>query len=124
MKVHKMKDDADETGVLAVLLLIVVVGLFTVVACSVSGGNKNKKTGQTDEVSENSASQNTSSSNQAVNKTGAELWSENCQRCHNMRSPNEFSDGEWEVISHHMRVRANLTADEHRKILEFLKKSN
>ena len=34
------------------------------------------------------------------------------------------SDAEWDVAMHHMRIRANLTAEEHRKILEFLKSAN
>ncbi len=57
-------------------------------------------------------------------KGGAELWAENCGRCHNLRSPSSFSDRQWEIISFHMRVRANLTAEEHHKILEFLKSGN
>ncbi len=55
---------------------------------------------------------------------GAQLWGDNCTRCHNSRSPTEFSDAQWEVIAHHMRVRANLTAYEHEKILQFLKSGN
>lgn len=57
-------------------------------------------------------------------KGGAQLWSENCARCHNVRSPSSYSDGEWQVAMMHMRVRANLTADDHRRILEFLKSAN
>lgn len=49
----------------------------------------------------------------------AQLWTENCVRCHNIRSPSTYSDAEWEVAMHHMRIRANLTTEEHRKILEF-----
>ena len=54
-------------------------------------------------------------------KGGAQLWAENCQRCHNMRSPSSYNDAQWEVVMMHMRVRANLTPEEHKKILEFLK---
>ncbi len=57
-------------------------------------------------------------------KGGAQLWSESCARCHNMRSPSAHSDKEWSVIAHHMRVRANLTAEEHKAILKFLKSGN
>ena len=53
-------------------------------------------------------------------KGGAQLWEENCSRCHNFRSPTQYNDSEWQVVMHHMRVRANLTAQEHKKILEFL----
>ena len=57
-------------------------------------------------------------------KGTAQLWAENCIRCHNVRSPSFYSDAEWEVAMHHMRIRANLTAEEHKRILEFLKSAN
>jgi hypothetical protein len=56
--------------------------------------------------------------------SGSSLWSENCGRCHNFRSPTDFSDAEWDVITLHMRVRANLTAEEYTLIRDFLKASN
>jgi nitrate/TMAO reductase-like tetraheme cytochrome c subunit len=52
------------------------------------------------------------------------LWEQNCARCHNYRSPRERSDAEWAIIVHHMRVRGNLTATEHREILHFLQAAN
>lgn len=52
--------------------------------------------------------------------TGQQLWSQNCSRCHNLRSPASYNAAQWEVVALHMRVRANLTANEHRAILEFL----
>ncbi len=55
---------------------------------------------------------------------GAKLWSQNCVRCHNNRSPANYSDSEWSAAMRHMRVRANLTAEEERSILEFLKSAN
>ena len=57
----------------------------------------------------------------AAEKSGAQLWAENCIRCHNIRSPSNYSAAQWEVVMMHMRVRANLTPEEHKKILEFLK---
>jgi hypothetical protein len=57
----------------------------------------------------------------ATEKSGAQLWAENCIRCHNIRSPSNYSPAQWEVVMMHMRVRANLTPDEHKKILAFLK---
>ena len=59
-----------------------------------------------------------------VPQGGANLWSQNCMRCHGLRSPRERSDRQWAVIVHHMRIRANLTAGEHREILEFLQAAN
>ena len=57
-------------------------------------------------------------------KSGAQLWSENCARCHNLRSPSSHSDREWDMLVHSMRVKAGLTGEETRKILEFLKSAN
>lgn len=57
-------------------------------------------------------------------RSGVQLWSENCSRCHNMRPPTEFSAAQWSTIVHHMRLRANLTGDEQRKITQFLQASN
>ncbi len=67
---------------------------------------------------------NCATSNIAANKSGAQLWGENCVRCHNTPSPETFSDVEWDVAVMHMRVRANLTDNEAKKIAEFLKTAN
>lgn len=55
---------------------------------------------------------------------GARLWEQNCMRCHNYRTPASLSDTQWGIVMHHMRVRANLTGEEHREILAFLKSAN
>jgi hypothetical protein len=53
--------------------------------------------------------------------SGEELWTNNCMRCHNIRSPTMYSNAQWDVIVHHMRLRANITGQEQRAIVEFLK---
>ena len=55
--------------------------------------------------------------------SGEELWSNNCLRCHNIRPPTMYSNAQWDVVLHHMRVRANITGQEQRAIVEFLKSS-
>lgn len=60
----------------------------------------------------------------ASTKGGAQLWGEWCVRCHNLRPPQEFSNAEWQVVVHHMRVRANLTGEEQREIVKFLKSAS
>lgn len=57
-------------------------------------------------------------------KPGVQLWGENCMRCHNTPSPADFNDTDWTTIEMHMRVRANLTADESKKVFDFLKSAN
>jgi hypothetical protein len=73
--------------------------------------------------------QTTNESSSAVSRdsgnelSGEELWSNNCLRCHNIRPPTMYSNAQWDVIVHHMRVRANITGQEQRAIVEFLKSS-
>ena len=57
-------------------------------------------------------------------RTGAQLWGENCIRCHNTPSPAAYNNTDWETIGLHMRVRANLTSEEAKKIVEFLQSAN
>ncbi len=57
-------------------------------------------------------------------KGGAELWAETCSRCHNLRSPSSYSAVQWQVAIHDMRVRANLTGEDQRKVLEFMKSAS
>jgi cytochrome c5 len=52
--------------------------------------------------------------------SGAELWTLNCNRCHMIRSPGEFTAAQWQPILMHMRVRANIPAAQAREILKFL----
>ncbi|MEF3079798.1 hypothetical protein [Winogradskyella poriferorum] len=59
-----------------------------------------------------------------LEKSGAQLWGEVCNRCHIAPSPSDYNDTDWETISLHMRVRANLTEKESNKILDFLKSAN
>lgn len=54
-------------------------------------------------------------------KSGAQLWAENCQRCHNTPPPNTFSPEQWETVGLHMQSRALLTNNERDKIVAFLK---
>ena len=66
----------------------------------------------------------TSSESNKSSPSGEQLWSNNCQRCHNLQSPAMFSPAQWQIIVHHMRVRANITGADQRAILEFLKSSS
>jgi len=59
-----------------------------------------------------------------ASKSGAQLWAENCNRCHNAPDPLYYSDSQWDVAMEHMRVKALLTDVEVKKIATFLKASN
>jgi len=57
-------------------------------------------------------------------KSGAELWGQNCIRCHNIPSPSAYNDEEWETIGLHMKERANMTTEQIEKIVKFLQTAN
>jgi hypothetical protein len=59
-------------------------------------------------------------SKKVAGKGGAQLWAENCQRCHNTPSPASFSHAQWITIGMHMQTRAQLTENEKNKIIAFL----
>ncbi len=59
-----------------------------------------------------------------IEKSGAQLWGETCNRCHLAPSPADYNDTDWSTISLHMRVRANLREKEIKKIETFLKSAN
>jgi hypothetical protein len=55
-----------------------------------------------------------------LDKSGAQLWGENCQRCHFTPTPASFSADQWETIGMHMQTRALITEQERKKIVTFL----
>lgn len=57
-------------------------------------------------------------------KSGAQLWGENCNRCHNAPDPATYSDDQWDVIVEHMRQKALLTDTEIAKVRDFMKSAN
>jgi len=56
-------------------------------------------------------------------KSGAQLWGENCNRCHNSPSMDQYSKEQCEVIGTQMRVRANVTDEAAGNIIAFLQGS-
>ncbi len=58
-----------------------------------------------------------------ADKSGAQLWAENCQRCHNTPAPSSFGPEQWETIGMHMQTRSLITEKERDKIVDFLKGS-
>lgn len=52
---------------------------------------------------------------------GAVVYANNCNRCHEFRSPTEFNGPQWSIISTHMRVLGGIPADESRAVFEYLK---
>jgi septum formation inhibitor MinC len=52
--------------------------------------------------------------------SGADLYAMHCNRCHPERYATERSPAQWKTIMLHMRVRANLPAEQARTILKYL----
>ncbi len=100
--------------ILVIGSILLTIGA-TIIACSSS--KKNNTEGAATEVA-------TVQDEFKIEKSGAQYWGETCNRCHLAPSPADYNDTDWETISLHMRVRANLTESEITKIEEFLKSAN
>jgi cytochrome c5 len=98
-----------DRGTASALLTAALLGLMATAGCNVTAS-------PTTATSQTAATPQTP----APAKGGAQLWVENCARCHNLRDPSTYNNRQWEVAMHQMRVRANLTAQEHKLILAFL----
>jgi hypothetical protein len=97
-------------------ILAALALLFTTASWEIFAGPKGDQT-------TSAQSSSAVSSDSYMGLSGEELWSNNCLRCHNIRPPTMYSDAQWDVIVHHMRLRANITGQEQRAIVEFLKSS-
>jgi hypothetical protein len=75
-------------------------------------------------ASENASEAGQTEADSPAGSDGARLWAQNCSSCHSLREPGFYNDAQWEVVMFHMRVRGNLTKDEHRAVLEFLRSAN
>ena len=70
---------------------------------------------------------NSPETNAVVTKTqltGAELYSINCNRCHQERYPTERTGAQWKTIMLHMQVRANIPVSQARLILQYLQENS
>lgn len=55
---------------------------------------------------------------------GGKAWEQQCNRCHNVRPPNELRDFEWDVTVAHMRLIGNIPGEMAEDIAAFLKATN
>lgn len=53
-------------------------------------------------------------------RSGVEIWSQNCGRCHLPQPANQYTADQWESILYHMRLAARLTDAETEAVLAFL----
>jgi len=59
-----------------------------------------------------------------TSRSGADLYATHCSRCHQERFATEFTSTQWKTIMLHMRVRANLTAEDANEILKYLQENS
>ena len=56
--------------------------------------------------------------------SGQDLYTIHCNRCHTQRYPKEWTPGQWKTLMMHMRVRANLPADQASEILKYMQEES
>jgi mono/diheme cytochrome c family protein len=56
--------------------------------------------------------------------SGSELYAMHCNRCHPERYATERTSGQWKTLMIHMRVRANLPAEQAKSILKYLQEDS
>ncbi|MBI4521396.1 MAG: cytochrome c, partial [Gemmatimonadetes bacterium] len=56
----------------------------------------------------------------SAQRSGVEIWSENCGRCHLPQPANRYTADQWETIVSNMRLVARLTDADAEAVLEFL----
>jgi hypothetical protein len=103
------------TAISLVASAIAVCALFSSVV--LAGDNKSSKEAKNEKPTDKPA-KTASAEHQKL--TGQELYAINCNRCHSERYPTEWTAAHWKTIMTHMRVRANLPADQAKEILKYL----
>jgi mono/diheme cytochrome c family protein len=89
-------------GLVALLMIAAVIGMA-------AGAPATQKQANNKKVAKPAA---------AAAKTGAQVFTQNCGRCHN--APEELSPREVRAVVRQMRVRANLSAEDEQLLLKFL----
>jgi hypothetical protein len=79
---------------------------------------------QTNSVAAQTSSPETNAVVVKTQLTGAELYSIQCNRCHQERYPTERTGAQWKTIMLHMQVRANIPVSQARLILQYLQENS
>jgi cytochrome c5 len=85
---------------------------------------KSNAPSQTNAVAAKVSSPDTNSVVVKTQLTGAELYSIQCNRCHQERYPTERTGAQWKTIMLHMQVRANIPVSQARLILQYLQENS
>jgi hypothetical protein len=111
-----------KSGLRTALSLAVVSAALTPIAL-LTAADEDKQASKAEKPAEqkSAAASSKTKPKAAPNKlSGAELYSMHCNRCHPERYPTERTAAQWKTILLHMRVRANLPAEQARTILKYL----
>ena len=106
-----------------VLSVAVIVAALAPFALVTAADTKDEPTPKTDKPAEQKSDADASKAKPKPpprKLSGAELYSMHCNRCHPERYPTERTAAQWKTILLHMRVRANLPAEQSRTILKYL----
>ena len=105
------------------LSLAVVLAAFAPLALLSAAESKPEKPPKTEKTADQKSEADSSNKKPKIiprKLSGAELYSMHCNRCHPERYPTERTAAQWKTILLHMRVRANLPAEQSRTILKYL----
>ncbi len=102
--------DAGRTVVAAVMVALSLT-------CVRAADSKPEKEAKPEKKSEKKAEK-------AAKYSGADLYAMHCSRCHPERYATERTASQWKTLMVHMRVRANLPADQAKSILKYLQEDS
>ena len=100
-------------------LLIVAAAVFAIsLACLSAAEAKSDKEAKPEKKADSAKTE------KKTKYSGAELYSMHCNRCHPERYATERTAGQWKTIMMHMRIRANLPAEQAKAILKYLQEDS
>jgi len=105
---------------LSLAVLSAALAPLALLTAAEGNGEKATKTEKPTEKKSETGSSNKQPQAPPKKLSGAELYSMHCNRCHPERYPTERTAAQWKTILLHMRVRANLPAEQARTILKYL----
>jgi mono/diheme cytochrome c family protein len=98
-------------GTCLAIIAAAAYGLFSPLVYA--GGNDKSEKGTKEKTG-------TVASGEQQKLTGQQLYAINCNRCHSERYPTEWTAAHWKTLMTHMRVRANIPAEQAKEILKYL----
>ena len=121
MNTLKQSKALGQTIFAAVVAIMLVGGLASILYADEP---KPAASVQTNSVALKASSPDTNAVVVKTHLTGAELYSIQCNRCHQERYPTERTGAQWKTIMLHMQVRANIPVSQAKLILQYLQENS